>query len=198
MTNRRKVGRVLLPVLMAVGAVAHLTVQAQASVTDPPGYYHLKVTTPIGTCIHSNYTAPGTQLTMHPCLNTDFEEWMPVTVPVPGDRYGHCGCTQATMFLNKAMDLCMAVANNTDTRPVGTPVVQQPCDEYDEKQLWLIHKDGADIGGGARGYYMHPFTLLDKALDVQGGSSADGTPVQVYPANSTAAQLWGAPAGPSK
>jgi hypothetical protein len=76
-------------------------------------------------------------------------------------------------------------------------VVQEPCDEYDEKQLWLIHKDGAAPGGGASGYYMHPFTLLDKALDVQGGSSADGTLLQVYPTNATAAQLWGPPAGPS-
>jgi hypothetical protein len=129
------------------------------------------------------------------CLNTAFEQWRPVSIPVPGTRYAHCFCTTAVMLLNQAADLCLAVQNNTDTRPVGTPVVAQPCDEFDEKQWWLLnelyHESGDYIPGGP----IRAFTVFDKVLDVQGAKTANGTPLQVYPENRTDAQVWGPPAG---
>ncbi|MCM2416539.1 hypothetical protein [Streptomyces sp. RKAG293] len=64
----------MLSLMMAVAAITGLSRSAHADISDPVGYYHLKVSTPISTCVDAQDSPPGTQLVMWSCLNTDYEE----------------------------------------------------------------------------------------------------------------------------
>ncbi|MCM2416537.1 hypothetical protein [Streptomyces sp. RKAG293] len=86
--------------------------------------------------------------------------------------------------------------SNTAVRSDGSvAVVQQTCNANDEKQWWHLPNwthSGRSFGGGL----IESFTLLtDGVLDVTGSHSANGTPLETYADNLTAAQLWGPSAG---
>ena len=164
---------------------------ARATIVNAPGYVHLQVYRP-GTCVDAQYAAPGTAIVMWRCLNTEFEEWQKVEVPIPGNRYEHCACTTASMFINHAMNLCTAVENNTnDTVDSGIPVVQQTCNTSDEKQWWLLPKVTYSPGGGL----IKSFTIKEKVLDVDSGRADNGVPLQVWTNHLNPNQLWYPPAG---
>ncbi len=194
MGYRRRIIRSLLSFVLALVAGVGLAGTADATVTNPPGYFHLEVSHPISTCADAQYADPGTAVLMWRCLNTEFEEWQPVQVAIPGNRYEHCACTTATMFVNHAMSLCLAVQNNTDdSADVAIPVVQQSCDSTDEKQWWILPDWTDSQGGGIGGGEIQGFTLSDKILTVQG--SGDGVPLVVTTDRVGSNQLWGPPAG---
>jgi hypothetical protein len=130
---RRRVGLALSGALVAVASLG-LAGPANATITDPPGYYHFTSVVP-GTCIDARSAPPGTPIVMWRCLNTDFEEWRTTYADLPPSQYDHCHCTQARMFNNRATNLCMAVASNAD--PSRIDVLQQTCDPSDPKQWWI-------------------------------------------------------------
>jgi hypothetical protein len=107
---------------------------ANATITDPPGYYHFTSYAP-GTCVDAQYAPPGTKLVMWRCLNTEFEQWRTIFTDIPPSQYDRCNCTQVRMFVNKAMNLCMAVATEANITPAD--VIQQTCNASDPKQWWL-------------------------------------------------------------
>jgi len=162
----RRAINMLLACALATAAGVALAQPANADVHNTPGFVHIENWW--GTCIDAQGPGAGARVVMWRCLNTEFEEWRLVQTPIPGNRYEHCACTTVTMFVNNAMDLCMAVENDVPAN--GAPVVVQNCNAADEKQWWT-----RDIYNG----FIFSFTSK-KALDVDDRRSNNGVPLQIW------------------
>jgi hypothetical protein len=163
----RAVGISLAGVLAAVAAVA-IAQPAHAEIRNTPGYVHLR-NIESGTCVDAQDDGPGARIVMWRCLNTTYEEWQQVQVAIPGNRFHHCACVTVTMLVNHAVEMCMAVEN--DSLSSGTKVVQQNCDASDEKQWWVF--------SALKGSPITSF-ISKKVLDVDLGRSDNGVPLQIW------------------
>ncbi len=176
---RRRVGLALSGALVAVASLG-LAGPANATITDPPGYYHFTSDMP-GTCIDARSAPPGTQIVMWRCLNTDFEEWRTMVTDIPPSQYDHCHCTAVRMFNNRATNFCMAVATDADAPRID--VLQQTCDPTDPKQWWIRNGEG---------YYttLRSFPAM-KALRAPGDKFDNGVSLEV--SDSLSQNMWNLP-----
>jgi hypothetical protein len=163
----RRAATMALSATMIATAGAALAGPANATITDPPGYYHFTSVLP-GTCIDARSAPSGTPLVMWRCLNTAYEEWRTIFTDIPSSQYDHCHCTQVRVFQNQATGLCMAVATDADVSPVT--VLQQTCDTADPKQWWTRAFYGP--------YAMRSFSTM-KYLRAPGDKFDNGVSVEV-------------------
>jgi cytochrome c len=184
---RRKMMSSTLSLALITATCAGLAGPAQATITNAPGYYHLR-NAQSTTCVDAQNAPSGTRVLMWRCLNTEYEEWQKVDVPISPDHYDHCACTFAPMFVNHATGLCLAVDSATPYN--GTPVIQADCNTSDDRQWWSLPQASDQYGGRILTFIAH-----NVALDVDGGRSADGTPLQVWTDVGSHSQRWGPPAG---
>jgi Ricin-type beta-trefoil lectin domain len=164
----RKIAGYGLPLAMLTTAGVTLASPAQATTY----YFHWKNTSS-GTCWDAQYADPGTRVLMWSCVNTEFEEWATLGVPVARPN------ETAYMFVNHAMNMCLAV--DSDTPENGTPVIQQTCNESDPKQWWWV-----DISSNMR---IHAYLNFVQVLDVDGGQGGNGVPLQTWD-QSVSNQRW--------
>jgi hypothetical protein len=183
MGYRRRAASLLLSAAMASAVGVGLSGTAHASITDAPGYVHLK-NRESGTCIDAQSAAPGTGVVMWRCLNTAYEEWQKSWVSIPESRYDHCGCISQNMLRNHAMDLCLALADESGGS--GTPVVQATCDASDPRQWWTLYI----INNSTPTYRVQSYLGDEKILDVDLGRSDNGVPLQIWTNDFTNNQEW--------
>jgi hypothetical protein len=91
----------------------------------------------------------------------------------------------ANHFINSPDFETAEICLNADNSSNGTAVFARPCgSSFNQRWEWdvfEIHGVGTSVGDGG---------VHRKCLDVRGGGSADGTPVQIFDCNGTAAQQW--------
>jgi hypothetical protein len=171
----RKIAGSGLSLAMVTAAGVTLALPAQASINNSPGYFHWENTTS-HTCMDAQFAGPGTRVLMWRCLNTEFEEWKIAEIidPVRPNAI-------TVKFINHAMNMCLAV--DSETPGNGSPVVQQICDISDQKQLWLLDSNTFPPSR------VHSFLKFEQVLDVDGGRSDNGVPLQTWEVP-TSRQYW--------
>ncbi len=170
--RRRTVGSVLS---LATAASVALALPAQADINNSSGYFHWQNQTS-GTCMDAQSAGPGTPVLMWRCLNTEFEEWKIAEIVDPTHP-----ASIVVKFINHAVNMCLSV--DSATPGDGSPVVQQPCDDSDQKQLWLLDKNNYPPSR------VYPYLAPGQALDVDRGRSDNGIPLQTWEVP-TSRQYW--------
>jgi hypothetical protein len=145
---------------------------ASASISNTPGYVHLK-NAGSGKCID----ATDTGAVQWRCLNTTLEEW----------QFQDLDSGVLYQIVNSNNGLCLT---SEDTTNNGAAVFLAPCspDGTDKTQHWLLNNRGTNSSGP---YFSLVNMAHKRCLDLENGDSSDGVPMQLWFCNpSTNNQRW--------
>jgi Ricin-type beta-trefoil lectin domain-like len=166
---RRLIGVTLAGMVAAAATLAGSSGAAYATITNPPGYEHVKVSES-GKCLMADADTGAVEVWR--CLNTASEEWHKIPVWLNGEPF-------PTHFMLEShwTSLCMAAASQPAN---GVKVVQAPCDIGDTRQYWQrVYLDVNPTNTDNPAY--HIVTLNNGlCLDKPDGKESDGVQLQVW------------------
>ena len=140
---------------------------------DADGYYTIKNTSS-GKYLDVTYasTTPGTRVQIWDGNSSCAQEW---AIQAVGSDY---------MFINACSGLALDALGNGNTN--GTPI-QIFSKNFTSAQLWTIRSlNPAPVADG----FYSLLTTAGTAMDIRGGSTTNGSPLQIYSSNGTGAQQW--------
>lgn len=142
-----------------------------------------------------DYNRSGARVQQYHCTGAREQQWAGLfvrTFPVPGsagwDEYQFKVLRSGMCLQPQPLPMPVGEAPNViGPFDDGLNLVQEPCNESDELQLWhRVYYQGPH-GTSARGWANH---RTGKCIDVREASTADGAWIQQYTCNGTDAQVF--------